>query len=140
LEVIAQAGAMKTIEIFVNFMIMGINRNMLRRDQDKVTGANKKRMDRFWGDRSWYDAAFRAETDQRKLFLEMEEKVSNDQFAEAYRERLKQVAGFKYVPRPLPMKTEQQSTIYYLYFASPNETANRIVSYIFDKYRKKQGF
>src|SRR5205807_10539191 len=103
---------MQTVEIFVNFMIMGINRNVLRGNPDKVTPANMERMDRFWGGRSWFDEAFRAETDQGKLFPEMEQKVPNEQFANAYRRRLKDVAGFQYVPRPLPMKTDKQSTIY----------------------------
>jgi three-Cys-motif partner protein len=139
-DVVARAGQSRSIEVFVNFMIMGMNRNTLRRNPEKVTEANKDRMDRFWGDRSWFEAAFHSEMDQGKLFVEMEEKVSNEQFAAAYRERLKKVAGFRYVPRPLPMKTEKQSTIYYLYFASPNSTANKIVEYIFGKYRKKQAF
>jgi hypothetical protein len=30
-------------------------------------------------------------------------------------------------------------TIYYLFFASPNNTGKKIVEYIFDKHRKKQG-
>jgi three-Cys-motif partner protein len=139
-EVVATAGESRSIEVFVNFMIMGVNRNTLRRNPEKVTEANKARMDRFWGDRSWFNAAFHSEMDQGKLFPEMAEKVPNEQFAEAYRERLKNVARFRYVPRPLPMKTEKQSTIYYLYFASPNATANRIVEYIFEKHRKGQGF
>jgi hypothetical protein len=68
----------------------------------------------------------------------------NEDLAQAYRERLKKVAGFKYVPDPLPMKTRTGSTIYYLYYAAPEskggEIGNRIVSHLFDKYRKPRSF
>jgi len=35
------------------------------------------------------------------------------------------------------MKNGIGRTIYYLFFASPNPTANRIVEHIFNKYRDK---
>jgi hypothetical protein len=35
------------------------------------------------------------------------------------------------------MKNSIGRTIYYLFFASPNPTANKIVEYIFNKYRNK---
>ena len=66
-------------------------------------------------------------------------KVSNERFAEAFRERLEKKAGFKYVPKPMPMKTKTNSVIYYLYFASQKEAGMDIVSDIFNKYRLKQG-
>jgi hypothetical protein len=44
----------------------------------------------------------------------------------------------------LPMKTRTGSTIYYLYYAAPEskggEIGNRIVSHLFDKYRKPRSF
>ena len=87
---------------------------------------------RFWGDNTWRDAAY---STTGNLFG-FEEKGTNEVFAEAYRERLKKVAGFKYVPEPVPMKTKNGSTIYYLYFASPNPVGAKIVEHIFDGYRK----
>lgn len=68
----------------------------------------------------------------------MEEKVSNDRFAEAFRKRLKKVAGFKRVPEPLPMKNSNNSTVYYLFFASHKGTAEEIVTYIFEKFGKQR--
>lgn len=70
------------------------------------------------------------------LFGPIEEKVSNLKFAGAFRERLKKVAGFKRVPEPLPMKNSNNSTVYYLFFASHKGTAEEIVKYIFDKFGK----
>lgn len=134
-DVVKRTGEMRTIEIFLNFMIMDANMNILRRDPDSADPAQVARMNRFWGDESWRQIAYSTE---RSLFG-WEEKTNNDDLAQAYRERLKTIAGFGHVPDPLPMRTKTGSTIYYLYFAAPRspggETANRILSYIFNKYR-----
>ncbi len=66
-------------------------------------------------------------------------KVSNERFAEAFRERLEKKAGFKFVPKPMPMKTKTNSAIYYLYFASQKETCMDTVNHIFNTCRAKQG-
>jgi len=55
--------------------------------------------------------------------------------AEAYRKRLKEAAGFKYVPEPIPMRNSKNAVVYYLFFASPNATGARIVAEIFERYR-----
>lgn len=65
---------------------------------------------------------------------------ANDKIAEAYRRRLVQVAGFKYAPKPLPFRNSLGRTVYYLFFASPDPTANKIVQHIFDKYRNRTWF
>lgn len=71
------------------------------------------------------------------LFGEIEEKAANEAIAEAFRIRLKKVAGFEYVPNPLPMRNNKGAIVYYLFFASPNKTGAHIVEYIFEKYRKR---
>lgn len=65
------------------------------------------------------------------------DKVSNPMFAEAFRIRLKKIAGFKRVPQPLPMKNRKGATVYYLFFASQKGTAEDIVTYIFDKFGRQ---
>ena len=55
-------------------------------------------------------------------------------FEAAWRERLKKKAGFKFVSKPMPMKTKTNSVIYYLYFASQKPVAAGIVDDIFKKY------
>ena len=89
-------------------------------------------MNAYWGDESWRDVAY---DKLPGLFGDMEEKVSNDRFAEAFRRRLKDVARFTRVPDPLPMKNGKGSIVYYLFFASQKNTAENIVKYIFDKHR-----
>lgn len=134
-EVVNQAGKMGTIEIFLNFMMMDMNMNVLYRDPEFADKSQVERMNRFWGDRSWRELMYPT---TGNLFG-WQEKNSNEALAEGYRQRLKTIAGFKYVPEPLPMKTKTGSTIYYLYFASPNETGGKIVTHIFDKYRNRKG-
>lgn len=79
---------------------------------------------------------------QSHLFGESEDiKVedANEKIAEAYRDRLTGAAGFGYVPKPLRFVNSLGRTIYYLFFASPNQTGKKIVEFIFEKHRKKQG-
>jgi three-Cys-motif partner protein len=133
-ELLETIGHMGSVEIFFNFMVMGANRNVLWSDPSKVSDSRRQLMDRVWGDRSWEQAAY----DQTPhLFGSSPVKVSNERLVEAYRERLQKVGGFKYVPRPVPMKNTRRATVYYLFFASPNKTANKIVTSIFSKYRQR---
>lgn len=52
-EVIKTAGEMKTIDIFLNFPIMDMNRNTLWKNPERVDEAAVGRMSAFWGDDSW---------------------------------------------------------------------------------------
>jgi len=133
-EVLQRVGEMKSIEVFYNFMIMDANMNVLWRSPDKVQASQVARMDAVWGDHSWRDVAY---TKMPGLFGEMEEKATNKAVIDAFRDRLKKVAGFEYVPEPVPMRNSKGSVIYYLFFASPNRTGAKIVKDIFDNYRNK---
>jgi three-Cys-motif partner protein len=85
-EVIEAAGKSRSTEIFVNLMIMDINRNALRRDPDKSLVSKVHQLTRLWGDESWKDAGYDKVID---LFSQsIPHKVSNERFAEAFRERL----------------------------------------------------
>ncbi len=133
-EVIKKAGQMKSIEIFLNFMIMDANMNVFKKNSEGINESQIERMNAFWGDSSWREIAYRKE---KGLFDDIEEKVSNEEVAAAYQKRLRDVAGFKYVPDPVPMRNSKGAVVYYLYFASQNETGNRIAQSVFKKYRNK---
>ena len=133
-EVLRTAGHMKSIEIFYNFMIMDANMNVFMRDPSKVTPTQTERMNAVWGDPSWRSAAYKK---TRDLFGDTEEKATNEDIAEAFRRRLNKVAGFTYVPSPMPMRNSKGAVVYYLYFASPNKTGARIVTEIFNRYRSR---
>lgn len=134
-NVLQTAGKMGTIEVFYNFMIMDANMNVLLLNPDKVAADQAKRMDKVWGDRSWREAAYLRMQD---MFGDtVDRKAGNDAVAEAFRKRLEEVAGFKFVPKPMPMRNRNSAVIYYLFFASPNETGASIVEDIFKTYRDR---
>lgn len=58
-EVIEAAGKSGSIEIFLNFMIMDINRNALRKRMEKSLQSKVDQLTRLVGDESWKDAGYR---------------------------------------------------------------------------------
>lgn len=135
-EVIETAGKMKSIEIFLNFPIMDMNRNALWRKPELASGEGQARMTAFWGDESWRQAAYRQQT---MLFGADEEiKLGNKQVVDAFTERLKTVAGFEFVPEPLPMRNSTNAVVYYLFFASHQPVAAKIVQAIVKKFKNRK--
>ncbi|HRT23719.1 MAG TPA: three-Cys-motif partner protein TcmP [Anaerohalosphaeraceae bacterium] len=131
-EVILAAGRSRSIEIFLNFPVMDMNRNVLWKNSEKVSPKEAERLTAFWGDESWKNAAYQK---QEGLFGTIEEKTHIEKVALAFQKRLKEVAGFVYVSDPLPMKNTHGALLYYLFFATPNKTADKIVKDIMNKYR-----
>ena len=134
-EVVREAGQMKTLELFLNFPIMDMNRNILWTEPEKVSADEIERMNAYWGDASWRTAAY----ERTGNLFEWEEKTSHKVVVEKYIERLKSEAGFAYVAEPLLMRNRKRAPVYYLLFASPNPTGHKIVSHIFKKYEKRAG-
>lgn len=133
-EVIEAAGQSKSIEIFLNFMVMDANMNVLLHDRSRVDPGQEARLTALWGNEDWRKLMY-PESDG--LFGKVQDgKASNAALAAGFRQRLKD-AGFAYVPEPLPMRVNLDSgpVIYYLYFASPNKTGHNIVTDIFKKHR-----
>ena len=132
-KVIKTAGLERSIDLFLNFPVADINRNVLWHDPTNVAPQDVARMNRFWGDESWRDIAY---STSGNLFG-FPEKESNEIVAEAFRRRLKEIAGFSRVPRPLPMRNSKGAIVYYLFFASQKDTAENIVEEIFEEYRRR---
>ncbi|MBA3413887.1 MAG: three-Cys-motif partner protein TcmP [Chloroflexia bacterium] len=140
IEAVAKA---RSIEIFLNFPTMDINRNVLRRDPAQITLAQASRLTAFWGDESWREL-YRPMA-QRPLWGEPEDRKSatNEEVAEMYRQRLEKVAGFAFVPRPLPMRNSTNAIVYYLFFASHHKLGKDIaediieLERVFARYRKR---
>lgn len=135
-DVIERAGELGTVEIFLNFPIHDMNRNVLIRDPSKMDLRQVQRMDDFWGDNSWRDVAY-ATTDN--LFGYEEKVCTNDGLAEAFRQRLLEAAGFAHVPEPVYMRNSNRAGLYYLFFAAQRPVAANIVGDIFDGYRAGTG-
>lgn len=130
-KVLVAAGRSKSLDIFVNFPIMGMNRNALRRDPESVASSQRANMTAVWGDNSWIDIAY-----DEDMFGNPD-KRSSAVIVDAFRKRLKEVAGFERVPKPIPMRNSKGGVIYYLYFASQKDTAEKIVLSIFKKYENQ---
>ena len=133
-EVIETAGRMRSIEIFLNFPIMDMNRNALWRRPEQASQEGQARMTAFWGDESWREAAYRQ---QPTFFGDEDVKLGNKEVVDAFSDRLKKVAGFEYVPQPIPMRNSTNAVIYYLFFAGQQPVAMTIVDYIFKKYQNR---
>jgi three-Cys-motif partner protein len=113
---------------------MDMNRNVLLWRPEEAAKRNVARMNAFWGDTSWRSAAYRKEA---TLFGVEEEKQSNEVIAEAFRQRLRLVAGFKHVPEAAPMRNSNGAIVYYLFFAAQKPAADAIVKQILDRYRRQ---
>ena len=132
-EVIATAGKMKSIDIFLNFPVADMNRNVLWSNPEQVDPQQAARLTAFWGDESWKQAAY----DTQHNLFKLPEKTTNEAVAEAFRNRLKKVAEFKEVPEPMPMRNSKGSVVCYLFFASQKTVARHIIEHIFNKYCKR---
>lgn len=133
-KVIETAGRMKSIDMFLNFPIADMNRNVIWRNPDGVDPDDIARMNAFWGDESWRTVAY---TKTHDLFGEVEEKADHEAIIGAFAERLKKVAGFGYLPTPIPMRNSRRAIVYYLFFAAQKKVAADIVEHIFNKYKNR---
>jgi len=134
---VERAGKMRSIELFINFPTMDINRNALRKDPAKITRKSAERMTAFWGDDSWRECFYQDKQPLPIFEIEEEKEASNLQVVNAYRERLKDVAGFQYVSEGMPMRNRRNAVVYYLLFASQKPDGKKIVMEIFEKYRNR---
>ena len=134
-ESIKMAADLKTIDIFLNFPIMDMHRNVLFEDLSTADPEDIRRMNAFWGDETWRDVLY---AKQQDLFGNTHSlKIDNFKtLAHKFRNRLKNKAGFKEVPEPILMTNSRNGPLYYLYFASQQNVASKIVKDIFNKYRR----
>jgi three-Cys-motif partner protein len=135
-EVIQQAGKSNAVDLFLNFPVMDMNMNAIWHRPELTPQHGIDRMNRFWGDESWQQAAY-VESPQKNLFGDPPELIKQDNaaIAKAFRTRLKNVAGFEFVSDPLPMRNSNNAIVYYLFLASPKAVAKKIIEEIFSKYR-----
>lgn len=135
-DVMLTAGKSRTIDIFLNFPVLDMNRNVLWSRPSQVAESQLKRMNEFWGDDSWYNSAY--DTSQTEMFgPPMPTKKNIKSVVKAFRKRLRDIANFKYVADPIPMRTAKRGLLYYLFFASQRPVAQKIVEDIFNRYRRE---
>jgi len=109
-KVIQAAGKMQTIDLFLNFPIMDINRNALWQNPEGVPKQGIERLNAYWGDETWRDIAYE-ESQQLSLFGSNPIKQSNEIIAQAFARRLREKAEFKFVSEPIPMRNTTGATV-----------------------------
>jgi three-Cys-motif partner protein len=129
-NVIQEVAQLRTIDLFLNFPIADINRNVLRKDPSRASAEACRRMTTYWGDETWSDLCYCTEAN----LFGYRFKRSNTEIAELFRSRLLSVAGFEHVSEPLAMRNSNNAIVYYLFFASHKPVAVDIVHSIFSKY------
>ncbi len=138
-ESIITAAKLRTTEIFLNFPLMDMNRNVLHKDLLSADPDQIERMNKFCGTDEWQEILYK-EAMQLSLFGDTDRiKIvnSNIKFGEWFKkERLQKVAGFKFVPEPMLMRNSKGGPLFFLFFASHNETGKKIVTDIFNKHTK----
>ncbi|KAF0123702.1 MAG: hypothetical protein FD151_144 [bacterium] len=139
-KTIMEAAKLKTTEIFLNFPLMDMNRNVLHKDLLSADPEQIERMNQFCGSEDWQEILYKKDN-QMNLFGDIYRvKVvdSNAKLGDWFKkERLQKAAGFKFVPEPMLMRNSKGGPLFFLFFASHKETGEKIVTEIFDKYRKK---
>jgi len=139
-KTIMTAAQQRTTEIFLNFPLMDMNRNVLHKNLFSVESDQIERMNRFCGTDEWQEILYK-EDNQMNLFgdtYRIKVVDSNAKLSNWFKkERLQKTAGFKFVPEPMLMRNSTGGPLFFLFFASHNEKGKKIVTDIFNKYMKK---
>jgi three-Cys-motif partner protein len=131
-RVVEKAGRMGSIELFLHFPTHALNRAVFLKELSKAADNQLEKLKRFWPDDSYLDFY----SSDCLLYDDMGIKTANNvEIVNTYCDKLRDIASFKYIPEPLPMKNTKGATVYYLIFATHNPRGVKIVKYIFDKYR-----
>jgi three-Cys-motif partner protein len=133
-QTIKELAELRTVDIFLNFPLMDINRNTLRKRLANADDADVAAFTEFCGTEDW-----KKEMYQKDLFGDPVKSGNNRTLAEWFRKRIKAVCGFKFVPEPILMKNSKGGKLYFLYFASHQSVAHKVILDIFNKYRKISG-
>ncbi|MGC2828059.1 MAG: three-Cys-motif partner protein TcmP [Candidatus Acidiferrum sp.] len=130
---IAAIGQTKTMDVYLNFPLMDINRNAARRVIELSDPNQGEKLTKIWGDDSWKELAY---TVQDRLFEEpiLIKIRGNETLKQGFMDRLKNKAGFAYVPEPILMTNQQGGPLYFLFFASPKPVAQKVAQDIFRKW------
>ncbi len=85
-RVIETAGKMQSLEIFLNFPVLDMQRNILLLDPSKAKVEQVERMNRFWGDESWREIVYRSD-----FSFKYKVRASNSALASAFQDRLRRL-------------------------------------------------
>lgn len=131
-ETLQDVARTRTIEVFINFPAMAINRNVRRSKQDEIPDAVRERMDRFWG-AGWQDDLF---VQEQTLFgpENVRRGQSPKELGGHYQRRLRQL--FRHVTVPVLMTNSKNAPLYHLIFAGDDPTGAKIATDIFGRFQE----
>jgi len=133
---IASLAPAKTMDVFLNFPLMDINRNAALKKLETADPQQGARLTKIWGDESWKELAY---IEQGQLFdapVLIKKIHGNETLKQGFLERLKRKAGFPCVAEPILMTNKEGGPLYFLFFASHQQVAQNIAQMIFEKYRE----
>jgi len=133
-ETIKILAGLRTVEIFVNLSLVGLQRNVLLNRYEDIGENHRERMRRVWGNDDWEHDFYK--TDQG-LFEPITKKVdgSSELLASKYRGRLLEL--FEFCPEHVIMRNSKGGPVYALVFATHNKVGFKIMDYILRKYEKE---
>ena len=131
-ETLEMAAKQGTIEVFINFPIMAVNRTVLVSNIRRLSEKQIERMNRFWGTDEWHRDLYRIGTDLfGKTYIEKIPQTGRS-LSNLFRNRLKSV--FPEVSTPLIMRNSKNSPLYCLIFAGHKKTGRKIIESIFKRF------
>jgi len=131
---IESIGKARTMDVFLNFPLMDINRNAALKILEASNPEVGARLTKIWGDESWKTLAY---VEQSQLFspsVLIKKGDGNETLKRGFRGRLKKVAGFEFVPEPIQMTNTVGGPLYFLFFASHQPVAQGIAEDILRKW------
>ncbi len=134
-DTIASIARAKTMDVFLNFPLMDINRNAALKRLETDDPQQGTRLIKIWGDDSWKDLAYVEQGDLFSQSILVKKIRGNEILQRGFTARLKNIAKFPFVPDPILMTNRAGGPLYYLFFASHQQVAQGIAEDIFEKYR-----
>ena len=131
---IESIGKARTMDVFLNFPLMDINRNAALKTLEASNPKEGLRLTKIWGDDSWKHLVYVEQTDMFSPSILIKRDEGNEILKRGFQKRLKQVAGFSFVPEPILMKNKVGGHLYFLFFASHKPVAQGIAEDILRKW------
>ncbi len=124
-ETVKAIGSTKSFEVFINFPWMAITR--LANNDGNIIEENRAILDKYFGSNEWYDVMYNQESDLFGPSIRKEQGAAKV-LLNWYRGRLIETFGYASTARLIT--NTKNSPLYYLIWAGPNNTGQKIANYI----------
>lgn len=121
---IASIGRANTMDVYLNFPIMDINRNAARKVLETANPQEGARLTKIWGDDSWKSLVYWEQPLLSAPPLLVKKPAGTRIIKQGFIERLKNVAGFAFVPEPILMRNQIGGPLYFFFCLAYAGSAN----------------